>query len=360
MSAVLLEMTRGPLVENRFRGSIAVVDGTGRLLLSAGDPEMVTYWRSAAKPIQAMALVQTGAADRFGFRPEHLALFAASHNGEPVHTAGVAEALQLAGVGPEALQCGIHAPFDRETAEKTPEPTAVHNNCSGKHTGMLALARHLGLALTHYLDPASPLQQRILATVAEAVGMEPGEIAIGVDGCGVPVFGLPISRMALAYARLADPAAMQAGTVGPQGAGADLAEAGGLAEAARRFRDAMRAHPYLVAGRKRICTALMQNLPVVAKSGADGVYSVGILPEAVERLPLLQALGAKGGVGLAVKMESGAGRERDLVVVEVLEQLGLLGEAEREALSWWRPGPIKNHARREVGQIRLTVELQTP
>lgn len=344
MSAILLEMTRGPLVENRFRGSIAVVDGAGRLLLAAGDPEMVTYWRSAAKPIQAMALVQLGAADRFGLRAEHLALFAASHNGEPVHTAGVAEALQLAGVGPEALQCGIHAPFDRETALHTPEPGAVHNNCSGKHTGMLALARHLDLPLDNYLDPASPLQQRILSTVAEAVDLDPAAITIGVDGCGVPVFGLPISRMALAYARLAEPAAMPPG----------------LVESARRFRDAMRAHPYLVAGRKRICTALMASLPVVAKSGADGVYSVGILPEAVERSPVLQALGAQGGIGFTVKMESGAGKERDLVVVEILNQLGLLGEAEREALAWWRPGPIKNHAGREVGQIRLTVSLQTP
>lgn len=344
MSAVLLEMTRGPLVENRFRGSIAIVDGTGRLILAAGDPEMVTYWRSSAKPIQAMALVQTGVADRFGFRSEHLALFAASHNGESVHTAGVAEALQLAGVGQEALQCGIHAPFDRETAQQTPEPTAIHNNCSGKHAGMLALARHLDLPLANYLDPSSPLQQRILATVAEAIDLDPSEIAIGVDGCGVPVFGLPISRMALAYARLADPSRMPADLVEP----------------AQRFRDAMRAHPYLVAGRKRICTALMENLPVVAKSGADGVYSVGILPEAVERSPLLQALGAQGGVGITIKMESGAGRERDLVIVEVLNQLGLLGGEELAALGFWRPSPIKNHAGREVGQIRLTVALQTP
>lgn len=344
MSAVLLEMTRGPLVENRFRGSIAVVDGSGRLLLSAGDPEMVTYWRSSAKPIQAMALIQTGAVDRFGFHAEHLALFAASHNGEPVHTAGVAEALQLAGIGPEALQCGIHAPFDRETALNTPEPGAIHNNCSGKHTGMLALARHLGLPLETYLDPTSPLQQRILATVAAAVDMDPAAIAIGVDGCGVPVFGLPINRMAMAYARLADPAMMPAGWVEP----------------ARRFREAMRSHPYLVAGRKRICTALMTTLPVVAKSGADGVYSVGLLPEAVERSPVLQALGVNGSVGITIKMESGAGRERDLVIVEVLNQLGLLGEAEQEALAFWRPGPIKNHAGREVGQIRLTVTLQTP
>lgn len=344
MSAILLEMTRGPLVENRFRGSIAVVDGTGHRLLVAGDPEMVTYWRSAAKPIQAMALIETGAAERFGFRSEHLALFAASHNGEPVHTAGVAEALQLAGIGQEALQCGIHAPFDRETAQNTPEPSAIHNNCSGKHTGMLALAQHLGLPLENYLDPASPLQQRILATVAEAVEMEPGAIAIGVDGCGVPVFGLPISRMAMAYARLAQPDLMPADLVEP----------------ARRFRDAMRAHPYLVAGRKRICTALMTSLPVVAKSGADGVYSVGLLEEAVERSPILQAMGVKGAVGITIKMESGAGRERDLVIVEVLNQLGLLGEAESTALGFWRPGPIKNHAGREIGQIRLTVDLQTP
>lgn len=344
MSAVLLEMTRGPLVENRFRGSVAVVDGTGRLLLAAGDPEMVTYWRSSAKPIQAMELVRSGAADRFGFTAEHLALFAASHNGELVHTALVADALQRAGLTQANLQCGIHPPFDRETAEQTPEPGPIHNNCSGKHTGMLALANHLGLSLGDYLDPASPLQQRILATVAAAVGVDSATIAIGVDGCGVPVFGLPLSRMALAYARLAEPERMPVDLVEP----------------ARRFREAMRAHPYLVAGRKRICTALMCTLPVLAKSGADGVYSVGLLPEAVERSPVLRALGVQGGVGITLKMESGAGKERDLAIVGVLDQLGLLGEAEREALRQWRPAPIRNHAGKTVGEVRLSFTLQTP
>jgi L-asparaginase II len=344
MSGVLLEMTRGPLVENRFRGSVAVVDGTGRLLLAAGDPEMVTYWRSAAKPIQAMELVRSGAADRFGYTSEHLAIFSASHNGEPVHTNLVADALQRAGLSQANLQCGIHPPFDRETAEQTPEPGPIHNNCSGKHTGMLALASHLGLSLDDYLDPASPLQQRILATVAAAVGVEPASIAIGVDGCGVPVFGLPLTRMALAYGRLADPERMPSDLVEP----------------ARRFREAMRAHPYLVAGRKRICTALMSTLPVLAKSGADGVYSVGLLSEAVERSAVLRGLGAQGGVGIALKMESGAAKERDLVIVGVLDQLGLLGEAEREALRTWRPSSIRNHAGKTVGEVRLSFTLQTP
>jgi L-asparaginase II len=344
MTAVLVEVTRGPLVENRLRGSVAIVTSTGRPLLAAGDANLVTYWRSAAKPIQAMELVRSGAADRFGFGPEHLAIFASSHNGEPVHTEWVSDALARAGLGVDLLQCGIHAPFDRETAEATPEPGPLHNNCSGKHTAMLALAKHLGMPLATYLDPASPLQQRILATVAEAVGMAPGDIAIGVDGCGVPVFGLPVSRMAYAFARLADPATMSAG----------------LQEPARRFREAMRTHPYLVAGRKRICTALMSlpGLPLVAKSGADGVYSVGILPEAVARSPVLRELGAQGGVGITIKMESGVTKERDLVVVGVLEYLGLLGDQQREALRWWRPGPVKNHAGRHVGEVRLTLDLQ--
>lgn len=346
MSEIVVEQTRGPWVENVFRGDVAVVDSTGRLLFKVGDADKETFWRSSAKPIQAMPILLTGAADAFGFGSQHLAIFSSSHNGEEVHTQTVLDGLKKAGLSTELLQCGSHAPYDRGTAEALAatgqEPGVVHNNCSGKHTGMLALAKHLGLPLENYMDPNSKLQQLILANVADVTGVSAGDIAIGVDGCGVPVFGLPIRNMAYAFARLSDPTYMPVGKE----------------EAGRRFRDAMLEHPYLVAGRKRICTELMA-LPggrFVAKSGAEGVYCVGVLPHAVS--DRLKAAGAVGGVGIAVKIEDGNNNVRHQVTVEAMRQLGLLTDADLTALSRFGVYPVKNHAGRLVGEIKpvFTVE----
>jgi L-asparaginase II len=349
MAAIVVEQTRGPLVENIFRGDVAVVDATGRLLFRVGDAGKKTFWRSSAKPIQAMPVVLTGAADAFGFDARHLAIFSASHNGEPEHVAAVLDAMQKAGLSPKLLQCGAHAPFDRESAEALAqagrEPEAIHNNCSGKHTGMLAIAKHLGLPLDSYLDPASELQQLILANVADVVGLAPTEVAIGVDGCGVPVFGLPVHNMAYAFARLADPGWMPDGK-----------EEAGLA-----FRSAMIEHPHLIAGTKRICTELMGQPGgrFVAKSGAEGVYCVGILPEAVAASPVLHAAGAVGGVGIAVKIEDGHTQVRHQVVVETMRQLGVLTEADAAALGRYGRVAVKNHAGRLVGEIRPAFKIES-
>lgn len=347
MSNIVVEWARGPLVENIYRGDAAVVDGQGRLLLATGDAGKVTYWRSSAKPIQAMPIVLSGAADAFGFGPEHLALFCASHNGEPVHTGTVLDALQKAGLTADLLRCGAHAPYDKETAEALVAagraPEAIHNNCSGKHTGMLALARHLGLPLDGYLDPASQVQQVILASVADVVGMQPEQIAIGVDGCGVPVFGLPILNMAWSFARLADPTAMPAGKEG----------------AGRRFRDAMLTYPHNVAGKRRICTEIM-SLPgrrFVAKSGAEGVYCVGVLPQAVAASPFLRERGITGGIGIAVKAEDGNTEVRHMMVIEVMRQLGLLTAEDLAAMARYRTQVIKNHAGKVVGEKRVVLTL---
>lgn len=347
MSAVLVEQTRGPLVENRYRGTVAVVDATGRLLFQVGDPATVTYWRSSAKPIQAMPVVLTGAGAAFGFTAEDLAIFAASHNGEDVHLQAVLGAMERAGLTTALLQCGAHEPFDRAAAdalkEAGQEPEYLHNNCSGKHTGMLAMAKHLGLPFDTYMDPASDLQQLILANVAEVTGVPAGDILLGTDGCGVPVFGLPVSNMAYSFARLADPAHMPTGKE----------------EAGRRFRDAMLQHPYLVAGRKRICTELM-TLPggrFVAKSGAEGVYCVGVLPEAAAASPVLQGAGAVGGVGIAVKIEDGNHHARHQVTVEIMRQLSLLTESDEKALSRYGAVPVTNVAGAVVGEIRPAFQL---
>lgn len=345
---IVVEQTRGPLVECIFRGDAAVVDATGKLLFQVGDAAKVTFWRSSAKPIQAMPIITSGAAEAFGFTPAHLALFCASHNGEPVHTGGVLDAIQRAGLSTDLLQCGAHAPFDRAStdalAQAGQEPGVIHNNCSGKHTGMLAIAKQLGLPMDDYLNPASAVQQVILETVASVVGLPKEQIAIGTDGCGVPVFGLPLTNMAYAFARLAAPAYMPEGQAG----------------AGQAFRDAMLQFPYHVAGRKRICTDLMK-LPggrFVAKSGAEGVYCVGVLPEAVAGSPALQAAGAAGGIGIAVKAEDGNATVRHQMVVEIMRQLGLLTESDLAAMSWYRSSIIKNHAGKVVGEMRPNFTLE--
>jgi len=348
MSEIVAEQTRGPLVENIYRGDAAVVNDQGEVIFKVGDPEKVTFWRSSAKPIQAMPIVTSGAAEAFGFGPEHLAIFAASHNGEPVHTETVLKAMELAGLSPDLLQCGSHRPFDRQAAEELArqgkEPEPIHNNCSGKHTGMLALAKHLGLPLENYLDPESELQKHILANVADVVGLSPDQIYLGTDGCGVPVFGMPLRNMAWGYDRLSNPAAMPAGKE----------------EAGRRFRDAMLDYPYLIAGRRRLDTVLM-SLPgrrFLAKSGAEGVYCTGVLPEAVAASPVLKAAGVTGGIGIAVKTEDGHMEIRHLMTVEILDQLGLLTDEDREALARWRATPVKNWAGKVVGELRPVFKLE--
>lgn len=348
MSTIVVEHTRGPLVESLFRGDAALVDGTGRLLMQVGSAAKKTYWRSSAKPIQAMPIILSGAADAFGFEPNHLALFCASHNGDEIHTATALEVLQKAGLGPEYLQCGAHLPYDKEAADRLLaaglQPGAIHNNCSGKHSGMLSLAAHLGLPLENYLEPDSSLQQLILANVADVVGLQPDQISIGVDGCGVPVFGLPLLNMAYSFARLANPEQMPSGK----------------SEAARRLRDAMMQHPHNVAGRNRICTEIM-SLPGrrwVAKSGAEGVYCIGLLPETVQSSPQLREAGAEGGVGIAIKAETGSADVRHMMLFEILSQLGLLTEADRQVLSKYGPQPIKNHAGRLVGERRPAFILE--
>jgi len=347
VATIAVELVRANLVENRYRGDVAVVDARGRLLFSAGNAGKVTYWRSAAKPIQALPLFTSGAASTFGFVDSELAVISASHNGEPIHVESVLGVLRRAGLSAEALQCGVHAPYDRQTAEDLKsagqEPSLLHNNCSGKHAGMLALVKHLGLPLHNYLERDSAVQQLILKAVSEIVSLQPAEIQIGIDGCGVPVFGMPLSNMALAYARLADPTTVS----------------GALAEGLSRMRDAMVRFPYHVAGRQRLCTELMTlgHGRFVSKSGAEGIYCVGVLPEAVAGSSILRQALVTTGIGIAVKAEDGDEDIRHMMIVETLRQLDLLTPADLQSLSRYGPSEIKNHAGTVVGQLRPVLQL---
>lgn len=337
----LVEIRRGGIVESRHRGHVVAVDGRGRVVARLGEPETVTYLRSSAKPHQAVPLVASGAADRFGLTPPELAVACGSHSGEPLHEETVAGMLRKIGLGESALKCGAHEPFSREAAEKlrgeNSPPRVLQNNCSGKHTGMLALALHLGAPAETYDHADNPVQQAILRTVADFSGVEVGEIARATDGCGVPVFGLPVRAMALMYARLvAAPAEFDAGT----------------ARACARLVAAMTGSPEMVGGtRERLDTEMMRATDgrVISKVGAEGVYTVGVLP--CDEWP--------DGLGLALKIEDGEDRRaRPTVVIESLRQLGALSEEALAILAPYAAFSVLNHRGDSVGEVRANFELE--
>jgi L-asparaginase II len=338
--APLVEVWRGSIVESRHRGHVAAVDGDGRLVAYLGEPETVTYLRSSGKPFQAVPLLTSGAAERFRLTEAELAIACGSHSGEDLHVETVARMLEKIGLDESFLKCGVHEPFDRATAERLRDsgeaPGILRNNCSGKHTGMLALSLHLGAPPELYDDPAGPVQQSVLRAVSQFSGMNADEVVLGTDGCGVPVFGLPVRAMALMYARLVAP---------PDGFDAETRAA------CARLTAAMNARPELVGGTKeRFDTEVMLagRGRLISKIGAEGVYTAGLLP--CERWPK--------GLGLAFKIEDGEDRRaRSTIAIEALRQLGVLDEDAYKTLSPYASFPIQNHRSEKVGQIRAFFRL---
>jgi L-asparaginase II len=282
-----IEQRRGDRTESVHGVHVAVVDATGALVAHAGDPDLVTFWRSAAKPFQALPIVADGAAEHFGLDARHLAMACASHSSEPAQVELVREFLARIGAAESDLRCGPHTPLSDAVARyyraRSVELTAVYSNCSGKHTGMLALARFHGWPTADYHRLQHPVQQRCLREVSRWTDLTEGAIGTAVDGCGVVCYALPVRRMALAYARLAS---------------ADV------------IPQAMLEHPELIAGEGRPCTEMMRAFPgrVITKVGAEGVYS-GVLLR--ERL------------GISLKVEDGHGLAAALAMANVLGQLGL-------------------------------------
>jgi len=282
--------TRGGVVESVHRVSVAVVESSGRMIASAGDPEILTFWRSAAKPFQALPAVADGAADRFGFTPRELALLCASHSSEPVHVEVAEGMLRKLGLPEKALACGPHPPLSPAVHEHvlrhgiTMSPR--WSNCSGKHAGMLSLALVHDWPLAGYEQAAHPVQQRILSEIVRWTDWPAERMAFGVDGCTVVAYGLPLGAMALAYARLA------VSREAPM----------------RRLRDAMSAHPELIAGQGRLETDLgtAGGGAVVAKVGADGIFCAA-LPQA--------------GLGVALKVEDGDMRSSGPALLAVLREV---------------------------------------
>lgn len=340
-AASLVEVSRGPIVESRHRGHLIAVDGEGKTVAALGGPETITYIRSSGKPFQAIPLVASGAADRFQFSEKEIAVACGSHSGEADHVATVQSMLAMIGVDEGALKCGVHVPFSadvaRELAENRQEPSVLQNNCSGKHAGMLALARHLGADIESYDQPANPVQQQIAQTVSLFSDVPLEDLAIGTDGCGAPVFGLSVHAMALMYARLVRP---------PEGFEASVRDA------CRRIVGAMIRCPEMVGGSKgRLDTELIRagKGRLISKIGAEGVYTVGVLPG--DQWPK--------GLGLALKVEDGDDhRARPPAVIEALRQLGLLNEDDLSALADYSPTLIKNRRGDYVGEARAAFTLE--
>jgi L-asparaginase II len=339
----LVQTTRGNLVEVVHRGALAVVDNTGRLVARAGNPDWVVSLRSSAKPFQLLPLVESGLADQMGFGTHELAVMAASHSGSDAHVAAVRGVLERLGLDESALLCGTHAPIDSQAAAELvragKEPSPLHHNCSGKHAGLLAFIVGQGLPVADYTDPFHPAQAKILQTLSEMSDWPVEQIQVGIDGCSLPVFGLPLRQVALAYARLADPSALPE----PR------------QSACRRIVAAMMAHPEMVAGSGRFDTALMRagEGRIVSKGGAQGYQGLGILPEL--------ALGRRA-LGLALKIEDGNGRRgAPPATLEALRQLGVLDGLPAEAqpeLADFGPRPLYNYRRLPVGELTTVFSLE--
>jgi L-asparaginase II len=343
---VLVEVARGGTIESRHRGSIAVIGADGSLVASAGDPDTLVFLRSAAKPFQLAPFVASGRFDGydFGTPTEALAIMAASHSGEDRHVRTIQALLRQGGLGREVLQCGVHAPYDMETAQRLlrdGEPlTSLRHNCSGKHAGMALHAKSAGWEVERYWHPDNPVQQLALQTIATVTDVPADEIVTGTDGCGVVTFALPLRGLALAFARLADPSTL-----------ADPA----LADALIRIRDAMMAHPELVAGeRRRYDTALMRARPgaLVAKGGAEGVHAVGVLAGHAGQ-------GPDGAIGLALKIEDGDGGRRAASVAScaALSQLGILDADALASLADYASPPIRDPRGEVSGAVQAAFTL---
>jgi L-asparaginase II len=319
-------------VESVHRGHVAVVDGRGRLVAWAGEPDLPIFPRSAFKPFQALPLVESGAFARSGLGGDALALIAGSHSGTDRHAALARTILAAAGVDESALRCGTHPPYDEAAAEalraRGEAPTPIRHNCSGKHAGMLLLARFLGAPIESYTDPDHPVQRRIFARFSELLGEELEDDPPAIDGCSAPTPRMPVRMLAYAFALLAS--------------GVD--RSGRENPALAQIRDAMRAHPDLVAGEGRIDTLLMRAVPgAVAKAGAEGVHASGI-PER--------------GIGIAVKIEDGSRRALGPAVTSTLQSLGVIRESERKAMAAHAGERLKNAAGLDVGEIRGVARLE--
>ena len=322
-----VECTRGPAVESRHLIDAAVVDPAGRLVQGWGETDGIVYPRSAIKSVQVLPLIETGAAERLAVTDEEIAVACSSHNGQPAHVQVVRGWLERAGLGEDDLECGPNLPYHTRSAHDCvragEKGLAVHNMCSGKHTAFLVTARVLGEPTQGYIARDHPVQQRVSAAIAALSGHDLGQAPWAIDGCSIPTIGLPLSGLARAAARIADPSGL------PDERQAAIA----------RVRRSVAAHPFMVAGDGRACTRIIETAGerVLVKFGAEGVFLAAFY---------------ESGLGLALKVRDGAKRAADAAVAAMLDRLGVLDDRDREALADMLERPLRNWAGRLVGAVR--------
>jgi L-asparaginase II len=326
---VLVEVFRGGLVESRHRGAIAVVDAHGAMVLAIGDITKAVFPRSAVKPLQALLLVESGAADRYAFGDEELALACASHNGEPAQVEVVTRMLSKADLDLSALGCGTHWPSSQTAAFALARagvmPSALHNNCSGKHAGFLSVACALGVDHRGYWRPDHAVQRHVRAVLEDLTDAPLSDDDRAIDGCSVPTWAIPIANLARAFAKF--------------GTGRGLAL--GRADAAARLRAACARKPWYVAGTGRFCTEVMQllGLRVLVKTGAEGVFCAA-LPEL--------------GFGIAIKCDDGAGRAAEAIMAALIARFVRLDDVERAIVASFVRPSLRNWNGTEVGSLRVS------
>jgi len=348
-SQPILELIRGRVVESSHFGSIAVVDSTGKLLHSYGDPYTVAFLRSSAKPFQALPFVERGGAEHFNLTQKELSISCASHETAQMHLDTVGELQAKIGIQENDLQCGAHLPGDafmlRMVIQKNITPTPNFNNCSGKHTAMLAHAKMRGLPLENYLDLTHPIQQDILITFSEMCGIEKEKVELGVDGCSAPNFAVPLFNAALGMARLCDPQV--------------LVEA--RATACRKITAAMTSHPEMISNYGEFDCELMRigAGQIVSKRGAEGFQSIGLMP----------GVYSENGIGITFKITDGDGsrmnddletttRVRPAITLEILRQLKILNESQLQSLASFGPTKqLKNHRGLLTGESHPVFQL---
>ncbi|MFC7681074.1 asparaginase [Paenibacillus sp. GCM10028914] len=328
----LVEEYRGGILENVHYGAISVVDESGKLLYSAGDPEHMTFLRSAAKPFQAIPVMKRSIDEKFGLTGEEAALFAASHRGEKFHIDALESLLNKTGIGEEELHCCPNYPLNEEAkAERLRKNEAkrrIFHNCSGKHAGLIALCKYQGWDTKTYYQLDHPVQQEIIETVALFADVPKERIGIGIDGCGLPIFAMPLSSIALSYLKLACP---------------ELIQNEETRLAAKRISKLMNDHPNMIADTRFVCSTLLKDPNLTAKGGAKGVYGIGLRKERI---------------GISLKVSDGSEQVWPSIIASILELIDYRNERTIDSLYELVPNQITNDNGLIVGERKAVFSLK--
>ena len=325
--ALIAKQYRGTLADLYHYGHIVVADTEGKILWQLGNPDRVTYARSSAKLFQAIPIIESGAVDTFGITDSELSFMCASHRGEEFHTDAALSILKKAGLDESYLQCGIHYPYapymETKLKAEGKEPTVLHNNCSGKHSGFLITAKKLGYSLDDYYATDHPLQKAVTDVLSSMCDYPADKIEIGIDGCGMPVHAMPLYKFAQGLARMSKPDTLD-----------DT-----RAKAVARITNAITTHPEMINGTDGFTTELMQAFGdrLFSKSGANAYYAIGLKDK---------------GIGIVMKMEDGASNIVPIAILETLVQIGVITRDEAESLPSHKPVEIlRNHKKEEIGRV---------